>query len=55
MLPVLCVIQVLYNELNEQYRRSMMTNAQLDDEKQALVYQVEDHKASDSPSLSPLN
>jgi len=37
---------VLYNELDEKYRRSMMTNAQLDNEKQALVYQVEDLKVT---------
>ncbi|XP_067938331.1 leucine-rich repeat flightless-interacting protein 2-like [Watersipora subatra] len=34
----------LYTELDEKYRRSMMTNAQLDNEKQALMYTVEDLK-----------
>ena len=40
------MLQILYNELDEKYRRSMMTNAQLDNEKRALVYAVEDLKVS---------
>ncbi len=42
--PHFCGLQKELNDLDDKYKRAMMTNAQLDNEKQTYRYQIDLHK-----------
>ena len=50
-----CDLQENLHEMEEKYRKAMVTNAQLDNEKQALLYQVDCLKDRSVPLFSALS